>query len=153
MGADGGPGGRQARRLQSRSCQPQRYPTRAGATVAGPCVLTGNERNRFCSKRNRNCQEPVRTGDLQNWNMLLHAMMPKYAQNMLLHRLQHSKYADYMHKINICSYIAVNMHKICHYIDLNIANMQKIYAKNMHSICIHMHTICRQCADNVQIYA
>ena len=66
------------------------------------------------------------------FNMHLYAMMPKYAQNMPLHRFQHSKYADYMHKINICSKYASNMHKICHYIDLNIANMQNIYAK----ICI-----------------
>ena len=47
------------------------------------------------------------------------------------------------------------MHKICHYIDLNIANMQNMHSIciNMHKICINMQTICRQYADICIKYA
>ena len=83
-----------------------------------------------------------------NWNMhLICICMPKYAQNMPLHRLQHSKYANYMHKIythiyaqnmhiicinmhHVWSKCAVNMHKICiKYAIINVANMQNICTK------------------------
>ena len=50
-----------------------------------------------------------------NWNMhLICNCIPKYAQNMPSHRLEHRKYADYMHEI--CIYMlkyAFNMHSIC----------------------------------------
>ena len=52
----------------------------------------------------------------------------------------------------ICNIYAVNMQRICGYIDFNIANMQKIckkYAKNMLNMqqkyAINMHLICRIC--------
>ena len=63
---------------------------------------------------------------------------------------------------NICSKYAVNMQKICHYIDFNIENMQNIcikyayiYASNMHAfdmhtICINMHQTCIKYASNIQ---
>ena len=47
------------------------------------------------------------------------------------------------------------MHKICHYIDFNIANMQIISTKyayicsKMHIMCINMHNICSKYAVNM----
>ena len=49
------------------------------------------------------------------------------------------------------------MHKICHYIDLNIANMQIICTKsayiysNMHSIYRNMHNVCSKYAVNMHL--
>ena len=46
---------------------------------------------------------------------------------------------------NICIKYAVNMQKICHYIDFNIANMQ--------NICIKYANICIKYAFDMQKYA
>ena len=46
----------------------------------------------------------------------------------------------------ICSKYAVNMHKICHYIDFNIANMQNICTKYAKYVYIYMHKMCIQYA-------
>ena len=73
--------------------------------------------------------------------------MHTYAANMPLHRLQHTKYAEYMHKIRrhiiiictnmlICIKCAKNMHKICQ----NVTSTCEFakYAENMQKICMSL---------------
>ena len=55
----------------------------------------------------------------------------KYAKNMPLHRLQHSKYAIYMQKI--CSICNKNMQKIC-------KNMQNMH-KSMYLHILHIYAL------------
>ena len=58
----------------------------------------------------------------------------------------------YKYASNMQKKYAKNMHKICHYIDFNIANMQiicKLYAKNMHmqqKYAKNMQKICKKYA-------
>ena len=55
--------------------------------------------------------------------------MQQYAQNMPLHRIQHSKYAE-------------SLQVICKQYANNMLNMQQKYAKNMHLICRICTSLC-----------